>query len=173
MPSPKPPLRSFSPGLKACQQPARLIRMTFDTALNLVWALVGTAALGALAARDTCQRIPLRDRCRRALVVFIACVALFPCVSASDDLVQFERLQINSRTGGEVASGSALKRGEKPALYLARLLESLENFQISTARQLLLTLCLLALVGTFSGESVKRPLPSPLGRSPPAFLSLG
>lgn len=147
--------------------------MTFDTALNLVWALVGAVALGALAARDACGRVPLWDRCRRALVVFIACVALFPCVSASDDLVQFERLQVSSQTGGEIVGAWPGKRGEKPAVYLARLLESLENFEISTASRLLLTLCFLALVGTFSDQGVERPLPSRLGRSPPAFASLG
>jgi len=146
--------------------------VTFDAALNLVWALVVAAALGALAARDVSRRAPLLDGCRRALVVFIACLALFPCVSASDDMVQFERLQVNSRTGGEVVGGLPIKRGEKPALYLARLLESLENFQISTARQLHLTLCLQALVGTLSDQGVERPLPSRLGRSPPAFASV-
>jgi len=76
--------------------------MTFDTALNLVWALVGGGAIGALAARDVCRVVPLRDRCRRSLVVFIACVALFPCVSASDDMVQFEHLQVSPRTGGRL-----------------------------------------------------------------------
>ena len=147
--------------------------MTFDTALNLVWALVGGGAIGALAARDVCRVVPLRDRCRRSLVVFIACVALFPCVSASDDMVQFERLQVNSQSGGRVVAGLPVKRGEKSALYLACLLESLENFQISTTCQLCAGLCLLALVGTFSDHGVERPLPSRPGRSPPAFVSLG
>jgi hypothetical protein len=147
--------------------------MTFDTALNLVWAFAGVAALGALAARDICRQVHLWDRCRRALVVFVACVALFPCVSASDDMVQFERLQANSRTDGQVVDGLPAKRGVKPDLYLARLLESLENFQISTTCQLCAGLCLLALVGTFSDHGVERPLPSRPGRSPPAFVSLG
>ena len=147
--------------------------MTLDTALNLVWVLVGTAALGALAARDLCRRVPLWDRCRRALAVGIACVALFPCVSASDDLVQFERLKASSRSLAKVVDALAVKRVEKPALYLARLLESLENFQISSAHRLLFTLCLLALVGTFSNQGVERPLPSRLGRSPPALAFFG
>jgi hypothetical protein len=147
--------------------------MTFDTALNLVWALVGGGAIGALAARDVCRVVPLRDRCRRSLVVFIACVALFPCVSASDDMVQFERLQVNSQSGGRVVAGLPVKRGEKSALYLACLLESLENFQISAACQFLLTLFLMALVGMLSDQGIKQPLPSRLGRSPPACVSLG
>jgi hypothetical protein len=147
--------------------------MTFDTALNLVWALAGTAALGALAARDIRRQVDLWHRCRRVLAVFIAWVALFPCVSASDDLVQFERLKANSRTGGEEVDGLPSKRGEKRAIYLARLLESLENFQIPTTCQLRLSLCLLALVGTFSDHGIERPLPSRLGRSPPAFVFLG
>lgn len=146
--------------------------MTFDTALNLVWALLGVAALGSLAARDVRRRVGVWDRCRRALVVFIASVALFPCVPASDDIVQFERLQVSSRTGGEVVGGVPLKRREKTALYLARLLESLENFQISTACQRLLTLCLLALVGTFSDQGVERPLSSRFGRCPLSCLSV-
>jgi hypothetical protein len=147
--------------------------MTFDTALNLVWAFAGAAALGTLAARDICRQVDLWDRCRRTLVVFVACVALFPCVSASDDMVQFEHLQVNSRTGGEGVGCLPVKRGEKPALYLARLLESLENFQISTTCQLRPGLCLLALVGTFSDHRVARPLPSRPGRSPPPFVALG
>ena len=147
--------------------------MTFDTALNLVWVLVGTAALGALAARDVCRRVPLWNRCRRALAVGIACVALFPCVSASDDLVQFERLKASSLRGDQGIDAFSVKRVEKPALYLARLLESLENFQISSAHRLLFTPRLLALVGTFSNQGVERPLPSRLGRSPPALAFLG
>jgi hypothetical protein len=146
--------------------------MTFDGALNLVWLLVGAAALGVLAARDMCRRVPLWDRCRRALAVAIACVALFPCVSASDDLVQFERLKASSLSQDEVDALPA-KRVENPALYLARLLESLENFQISTVRQLHVTLSLLALVGPFSNQGVERPLPSRLGRSPPVLAPLG
>ncbi len=147
--------------------------MTFDAALNLVWALVGAVALGALAVRDVRRRTPFWDRCRGALAVFIASVALFPCVSASDDLVRFERLQVSSQAASAVASPLPEKRGEKPALYLARLLESLENFQISTACRFLVTLFFLALVAAFSHQRVERPLPCPLGRSPPRFASLG
>lgn len=146
--------------------------MTFDTALNLTWALVGAVALAALAIGDARRRIPLSDRCRRALAVFVASVALFPCVSASDDMVRFERLQLSSPTGGQVVGTPPEKRGQKPTLYLARLLESLENFRISPACRSLLILCFLALVRVFSRQCVERPRPCPLGRSPPRFVFL-
>lgn len=147
--------------------------MTFDAALNLLWALMGVGALGALVIRDARRQAPLGARCRSALAVFIASVALFPCVSASDDLVRFDRLQVSLPATNPVASPLPEKRGPRPALYLARLLESLENFQISATCRFLITLYFLALVGAFSHRGVERPLPCPFGRSPPRFASLG
>ena len=147
--------------------------MALDAGLNLLWALMGVVALGALAVRDARRQVRLRDRCRSALAVFIASVALFPCVSASDDLVRFDRLQVSSPAANAVTSPLPAKRGPRAALCLARLLESLENFQISTTCRFLITLYLLALVGAISRQGVERPLPCPFGRSPPCFAPLG
>lgn len=148
--------------------------MSFDVALNLVWALVGAAALGLVAVRET-QRRTLSvgwDQCRRALAVFIASVALFPCVSASDDMVRFERLRVSSQKACDAVGSLPEERGEKSVLYLARLLESLECCEISTPCQVPVALPLLALVGATRHQSVERPLPCPLGRSPPSMAPL-
>ncbi len=145
--------------------------MTFEAALNLLWALVGVAALGVLGVSELRRRraTTVRARCRRGLAVLIATVALFPCVSASDDLVRFEHFQLNLKTHAGVGTSLPEKANPRPALYLARLLEALENFQISAVGWLFVTLGFFALIRVVCKLSCERSLPSPTGRAPPDF----
>ena len=148
--------------------------MTIDNGLNLLWALLALAALGTLAVAEFRRAKPSTwtARCRRGVAVFVAAVALFPCVSASDDFVRFEQLEIGLQAHTKVRSNHPSKSNEKPALYLARLLEALENFRASGACRLFVILCCVAFVHVGSKLRYERELPSYTGRSPPAAPAL-
>lgn len=143
--------------------------MSVDSALNLVWALAAVVALGVFAVSERRRRrgATFTARCRRGLAVFVAAVALFPCISASDDLVRFEAMQAGLGTRTAIQNQVAANSSDKPALYLARLLEALENFQISTAVSLLAALCFFAVVRIRFSRGRDRFLPSRASRAPP------
>lgn len=113
--------------------------MTVASGLNLFWLASVLVALGVLVFWERRRRARLRDRCRRAFAVFLAAVALFPCISASDDLVRFSALP--GAEGARAAitlvrADSAHGRG----VHLARLLQVLDSFRISAAAWLAITL---------------------------------
>ncbi len=69
-----------------------------DTALNLGWALL---CIGAVLWHFWRQRRQTPAQARlvrvyRAVSVFLAAVALFPCISASDDIVRLQDLNARS-----------------------------------------------------------------------------
>jgi len=113
---------------------------TVDTALNLTWALLCVSALGLLWWRDrrSANRDP-RARLRRTLSIFVAAVALFPCISASDDRVRLLDLDSLLSTHSAVSSAHT----ENP---LAMQLEELEHAQPTLAFVLILILCFFLMV---------------------------
>lgn len=149
--------------------------MAPDAALNLVWVAMGVAALAGLGFSELRHRgsTTLGARCRRGIAVLIATVALFPCISASDDLVCLQRLQVGSRATAVVRSPSQEKSNQRPFGYLALLLEGLENFQVSPPSALVATPCFSALVLPLTSPRFERPLPSRAGRAPPRLAFLG
>jgi hypothetical protein len=143
--------------------------MHFDTALNIVWAFVGVVALGALGVSELRRGADtLQSRCRRGIAVLVATVALFPCISASDDLVCLEQLQIGSAKRAEFAKGQSQESNQQLGLSLALQLESLENFQISSICFDHVTVSQFARVGPHATRCCERPLPSRAGRAPPS-----
>ena len=142
--------------------------MGFDSVLNIVWALVGVVGLTALAVSERRRYASsLRSRCRRGMAVVIATVALFPCISASDDLVCLEQVHFGYATHASFANPrpEQSNRGLRPDL--AVLLGSLENFQISTASPLFVTLYSFARVRPQPVQGCERPLPARAERGPP------
>lgn len=147
--------------------------MHFDTALNLVWALVGVVALGALGVSELRRgAVTLQSRCRRGIAVLVATVALFPCISASDDLVCLEQLQVGPAKRAEFAQGQTKESNQRLGLSLALQLESLENFLISSSCFDHGTVSQFARVGPHAIRCCERPLPSRAGRAPPSHTSL-
>ena len=142
--------------------------MHFDTALNLIWVCVGVAAVGALGFSELRRgTATLKSRCRRGIAVLVATVALFPCISASDDLVSLEQLQIGSANRAEFAHGQSQESNQQPDLFLALQFESLENFQISSACFGLVTVSQFARVRPHAVRYCDRPVPSRADRAPP------
>lgn len=148
--------------------------MGFESALNLVWALVGVMALVLLAISERGRASStLRSRFRRGLAVLIATVALFPCISASDDLICLQQLNLGFGNRAGFANPQQPKEpSRKPGRSLALHLESLENFQISSSCPVLVRLSFFALLGQRAIGGFECPCPSRGGRAPPSPTSL-
>jgi hypothetical protein len=142
--------------------------MTLDTALNLVWLLIGAVALGCLAflERRRYRHSTRRARWVRLLAVLILTVALFPTVSSSDDLFSFSLL--NSHLGKHGGPGTTPENPkEKAGLLLLRVLETLDHYQVSNIYTLSLALSCFALVFALRREVATCPVVSRPGRAPP------
>src|SRR5256885_2353394 len=59
------------------------------TVLNLIWLLVSVAAIGALLVSERGRSSAGMARIHRLIAVLLVTVSLFPCVSASDDVISF------------------------------------------------------------------------------------
>src|SRR4029453_17844543 len=77
------------------------------------------------------RSVSRRVRHRRLFAVCLMAVVVFPSISDSDDLFHFSLLQIPTRQSGGFGSAPQEARREKASLQLARLLETLEHFQVS------------------------------------------
>jgi len=145
--------------------------LQLDTALNAVWALfcVGALVYHFRAERGRNLAGSRRTRAIRALALFLAVIALFPCVSASDDSVRFEYLDSQSVPGPHHSNESKPPPGTALAT-LVRLLESLESVQIPLIWALLVSLCSFILFIAEWQKGQDRPAPKRSGRAPPSLL---
>ena len=142
--------------------------MSVADGLNLFWAMGALLALGLLAFQERRRVSRLRDRCRRGFVVFLAAVALFPCISASDDLVRFGVMSAARRAEGvKLEAATPANPGSGHAVHLARLLEALESFQIAVAIEALVALCFFTWVLFAPEFAAVRIAFIPTGRAPP------
>jgi hypothetical protein len=133
-----------------------------DTILNLVWALLCFSAAGVFVSAERTRHSGRRSA--RAVAIFLCAVALFPCVSASDDSVCLQFF-----SGGEHSPhpGSA---PEKSQAALVRMLEALESVQVTQIWALAVVLCFFALVLIRPLQSLDRLAPHQAGRGPPSAL---
>ncbi len=140
--------------------------MQFDAILNLVWVVLGLCALGLTA------RVLLRsshtspsDRCWRFVGVFLVVVALFPYISASDDILRVEHLQ------NQPKGTSHERRGHTRADDLVRLYETMDAPLACEIVSLVLTFVFVALLIAPFVTSTESSSPSFAGRSPPLTAS--
>ncbi len=145
--------------------------VTIDAALNLIWLAIGVLSILLLVSleRRRHRTSTRRARCRRLLAVLTMTVALFPAVSSSDDIFSFS--WINNHLSQHGGFGTPLpedsKEKERAGIYLFRLLETLNHFQLSSPYSLSLTLCCLAVVLVSTRESLTRTADLRCGRAPP------
>ena len=121
--------------------------MRFDTLLNVVWLLLGLSALLA-TLRTRNKRVGLQ-----IVGVALVVAALFPFISASDDLLRIEHV--------------TQQRGAND--HLVRLYMAMETPVVAAAPQLRFTLCFLLLIVPVLATSITRSAPIRIGRSPPKF----
>jgi hypothetical protein len=131
------------------------------TALNLFWGLLAVIAFGFYAqSHAVCgQRLCHGHTWRRFPAVAIIVLALFPCISASDDVVGYGRLTSKNQPDSSV---------EDPvSAQLTGVLLSLEQIQVREVFALVFTLSLFELV-TFSCFEIRgQRLGTLPGRAPP------
>lgn len=107
-----------------------------DTALNLGWALlcIGAVLWHLWRRRNSVSHRGL-TRVYRAVSVFLAAVALFPCISASDDHVRLQDLD------AVLNPGIGFNHSHTNNLVLAAQLDAIEHGQASTPFVLSLSWC--------------------------------
>lgn len=136
-----------------------------DTVLNLLWLAIGLACLGVFVCFEFRRRSTLRGRLLRTLALLVVTVSLFPCVSLSDDEVSFSFLLSHF---GQRGSTTPLEESkEKTMLHLARLLDMIDNCQISGFWSLVVTLFFLTFVYAVRQTRGERHLICASGRAPP------
>jgi hypothetical protein len=144
--------------------------LTLDSVLNLIWAAIAVVAL-ALLARSERSRMGSRwMRVRRAAAVTLMALALFPCVSVSDDLFSFSFLR--TQLGGHGGYGSPVPESSKDTsgnLQLFRLLQTLDHFQISAVCALAVSFFCLGLTLRYHRPTVRGTAILLTGRAPPVF----
>jgi hypothetical protein len=136
------------------------------TILNLLWLLVSVAATGALLVSERGRSSAGMARIHRLMAVLLVTVSLFPCVSASDDVISFAYvsggLETRSGFGHSVPNENS---DNASVIYLA--LQNLEHLQISAFYMLLVAICFFGFVFFSAQRSVFRQSPSFASRAPP------
>ena len=140
-----------------------MIPVTVDSILNLLWLGISVAALLWFGRRERMRSHNLSWK--RLFPVVLATIALFPTVSDADDLFNFSLLQIPGHHHG--AGTTPEDSREKDSLQLARLLETLDHFQVSAFFRIFLSLCFVALLLTLSLVRSSRPVVATAGRGTP------
>jgi hypothetical protein len=136
--------------------------VTFDSVLNVIWLVLGFIAVASTI------RIAFGMRGKRkqpvpwlhVIVVGLIVIALFPYVSATDDVVQLEH------AGGKTGHGhtnSQTRTNES----LIRLYETMDTPLVSHVCRLTLTLVFAWIVLVSAPNSIERIAPFRAGRSPP------
>ena len=140
------------------------------TVLNLIWLGVALAAIGAALFSER-RRISTRAaRGQRLASVILVTVSLFPCVSASDDVISFAYVSAGLETRSGFGHSVPDDSNTNTVIYLA--LQNLEHLQVTAFYTLLVAFCFFGFVTYLSLKSVLRQLPSFVSRAPPASYTL-
>jgi hypothetical protein len=145
-----------------------VLPVTLHAALNLLWLALSVCALAWFLGSESRRRNA--GRWQRLLAVCALCITVFPSVSDTDDLFTFSLMQVPGSPLGGVGSAPPPPEDsrEKSTLHLARLLETLDHYQITAVYTVTLTLFCVAvsLLPRLACES--RSLLCNAGRAPPA-----
>ena len=134
----------------------------FETALNLVWLLLGLLALGC-TAHAAFRRSPEQRRAPAWLhIVGVALIvaALFPYISATDDIVRIEHF--SSQHNPQRSHDKQSKTDD-----LIRLYEAMDSPLACPVSQVVLIFFFVSLVLAPLVRPVERMAPFEAGRSPP------
>jgi len=139
------------------------------TILNLLWLVVAVAAVGGLMVSERGRSSPGIARIHRLMAVLLVTVSLFPCVSASDDVISFAYVSAGLETSrGFGHSVPSEKSGNAAVIYLA--LQNLEHLQISAFYTLQVAICFFGFVFFLIRRSVLQQSPSLVSRAPPQLV---
>jgi len=96
-------------------------------------------------------------------------VSLFPCVSASDDLINFAYVSAGFETRSGFGHSVPDDSNTSTVIYLA--LQNLEHLQITAFYTLFVALCFFGFVFCLAPHSLFRQLPAFVSRGPPQISS--
>ena len=131
--------------------------MHLDTALNLAWFLLGAMAL--VVTLGVSRRASFSSKWLHFIGVAAIVVALFPYISATDDVLRIEHFN----TQGPHSNGSKGKADDN----LLRLYETLDSPLIGGTCHITFTLIFVSLLAAPIGRLIQRSIPLEAGRSPP------
>jgi hypothetical protein len=139
--------------------------LQFDATLNLAWALLGILALlrTLCASRRVARHSSRRRQLFEAVGVASIIIALFPFISATDDVMRVEQY------------ASQHKNQQSPGGHhtdVLRLFETADHSLVTRSPRVGVTLVLLDLVTVAPGFCATRIAPLIAGRSPPSFVSV-
>jgi len=144
----------------------KVIIIKLVTILNLIWLLVSVAAVGALLVSERSRSCAGMARIQRLTAVLLVTVSLFPCVSASDDVISFAYVSAGLETRSGFGHSVPNENSDNASvIYLA--LQNLEHLQISAFYTLLVAICFFGFVFSADQTSVFRQSPSFASRAPP------
>lgn len=135
--------------------------MHFETALNVVWLLLGVFALASTVRAELRRSAePKRAPAWLHIVgVGLIVAALFPYISATDDVLRIE--QFNAQHDRR-HSGKQSRTDD-----LIRLYETMDTPLVCRTAEVAITLFFVCLIFTPVLRAINRIAPSPSGRSPP------
>jgi hypothetical protein len=138
------------------------------TFLNLLWLFVALAAVSAVLLSERRRISTSAARSQRVVSVVLVTVSLFPCVSASDDVISFAYVSAGLETRSGFGHSAPDQSGSDSVIYLA--LQNLEHLQITAFFTLIVAFCFFGLVWHSTPRSMLRQLPSFVSRGPPPFV---
>jgi hypothetical protein len=137
-----------------------------DTALNLAWLLLGASALAATLGLS--RRASFSSKQLHLVIVSAIVVALFPYISATDDMLRIEHFtaqQTHLTAQQTHPNGSSHKASDD----LLRLYETLDSPLIGGSCRIIFTAVFCVLLATPVRRTVRRSIPLEAGRSPPSL----
>ena len=138
---------------------------TLVTVLNLIWLLVAVSAMAAALVFERGRRSTPSARAQRLTSVLLVTVSVFPCVSASDDVINFGYVSAGLETRSGFGHPVPDQSESNAVLYLA--LQNLEHLQITAFYTLFVTFFFFGFVCNSTPRSVLRQLPAFASRGPP------
>jgi hypothetical protein len=137
--------------------------LAFDSILNLAWALLGAAAIARTlcVSRRSVRYSSRRRRLFEAVGITAIVIALFPFISATDDVLRVQQY-VAQHEDGQSPTGHDHN--------LLRLFEAAEHSLVSRCSLLGLTLVFFEMIVVRSCRRASLSSPLIAGRSPPSFV---
>jgi hypothetical protein len=145
---------------------ATVKKVHFDTALNLVWAFLGVLALASTVRAAAFTRPHRRPAWLHIIGVALIIAALFPYISATDDLVRTEDLVPKH------APNDSSPAKKAPNSNLIRLYETLDTPLACATCSVSIVFLVVWLILLPPLKRDRRLAPARAGRSPPLIATL-
>ncbi len=138
--------------------------MQFETALNTVWLALGVFALASTirARLHTAKFVRSAPVWLHVCGVAMIVAALFPYISATDDILRIQHMDIQQTHDRQHQSD---RRSSNDGLM--RLYETMDTPLICAVQQITISTFFTVLVAKLSATIVTRHAPATSGRSPP------